>query len=265
MHTLIDTHCHIHEEDYPDALKAIQEGASLGVTKFICVGTDLESSKKAVQFAKKYKKYGAYAAIGIHPHEATDEKIEQNLNQNTWQELNDLAKEPEVVAIGEFGFDFFYHKESDTKNNQTELAKRHLQLAEELGLPIILHVREAFEPLFDLIKEFPGIKGVVHSFSDTPDYLNQILNLPNNLYIGLNGIMTFTKNPKQLESAKAVPLERLVLETDSPYLTPPPERGKINSIKNTLQIAKFLSELRGEEVEHFCEATTANSEKLFSI
>lgn len=265
MHTLIDTHCHIHEEDYPDALKAIQEGASLGVTKFICVGTDLESSKKAVQFAKKYKKHGAYAAIGIHPHEATDEKIEKNLSQNTWQELNELAKEPEVVAIGEFGFDFFYHKESDAKNNQTKLAKRHLQLAEELGLPIILHVREAFEPLFDLIKEFPGIKGVVHSFSDTPDYLNQILNLSNNLYIGLNGIMTFTKNPKQLEAAKAVPLDKLVLETDSPYLTPPPERGKINSIKNTLQIAKFLSELRGEEVEHFCEATTANSEKLFSI
>lgn len=265
MHTLIDTHCHIHEEDYPDSLKAIQEGANLGVTKFICVGTDLESSKKAVQFAKKYKKHGAYAAIGIHPHEATHDKIDQNISQGTWQELSELAKEQEVVAIGEFGFDFFYHKESDSKNNQTKLAKKHLQLAKELNLPVILHVREAFEPLFELIKDFPDIKGVVHSFSDTPENLKQILSLPNGFYIGLNGIMTFSKKPEQLEAAKAVPLNRLVLETDSPYLTPAPERGKINSIKNTLQIAKFLSELRGEEIEHFCEATTANSEKLFSI
>lgn len=262
---LIDTHCHIHEEDYPDVEKSIQDGQNAGVVKFICVGTDLQSSRRAVQFAKKYKKSGAFAAIGIHPHEATKEKIDGSLSKETWQELQKLAKEPEVVAIGEFGFDFFYHKEQEARANQTKLALKHLQLAKEIGLPIILHIREAFDPFFEVIKDFPQLNGVVHSFSDTPEKLQKVLKLQNKFYIGLNGIMTFSKSPQQLQAAREVPLERLVLETDAPYLTPPPERGKINSIKNTLQIAKFLSELRGEELEHFCQVTTTNSEKLFSI
>lgn len=265
MIEIIDTHCHIHEDDYPHAKASIEEALSRGVTKFICVGTDLESSKKAVAFAKKYKAKGAFAAIGIHPHEASIEKIDQSLSNRTWQEMYELAKEPEVVAIGEFGFDFFYHKEEEARSNQTKLAKKHLELATSSGLPIILHIREAFDPFFEIIKEFPEVKGVVHSFSDTPDKLSKILALPNNLYIGLNGIMTFSKVPAQLDSARSVPLERLVLETDSPYLTPTPERGKMNSIKNTLLIAEFLSELRGEGLEHLCQATTANSKKLFSI
>ena len=111
MLKIIDTHCHIHEDDYPEAEEIIKLGKKSGVTKFICVGTDLESSKKAVAFAKNYKKDGAFASIGIHPHEATSDKLENNLSKNTWDEMRKLASEPEVIAIGEFGFDFFYHKE----------------------------------------------------------------------------------------------------------------------------------------------------------
>lgn len=265
MFKLIDTHCHIHEDDYPDAEAVIKAGKEKGVTKFICVGTDLESSKRAVKFAKTYKEEGAFASIGIHPHEATNDKIDKNLSKETWGEMMKLAKEPEVVAIGEFGFDFFYHNEAEAKENQTKLAKKHLELAQEANLPVILHIREAFEPFFGLVKDFSEITGVVHSFSDTPEKLKLVLDLPNKFYIGLNGIMTFSKNPRQLQAAKEVPLERIVLETDSPYLTPPPERGKINSIKNVKLIAEFLSELRGEDLEHFCEVTTTNSEELFSI
>jgi len=265
MDRLIDTHCHIHGDDYPDAEAVIQAGKKNGVSKFICVGTDLESSRLAVKFAKKHKKDGAFAAIGIHPHESISENLEGNLSQSTWEELEELAKEPEVVAIGEFGFDFFYHEEGNARENQTKLAKKHLELAQRVNLPVILHIREAFEPFFEIITDFPEVRGVVHSFSDTPEKLKKILELPNYFYIGLNGIMTFSKIPEQLQSAREVPLERLVLETDSPYLTPPPERGKINSIKNIARIAEFLSELRGEELEHFCRVTKANSEKLFSI
>lgn len=265
MFSIIDTHCHIHEEDYPDAELAIQQGKEKGVNKFICVGTSLDSSKKAVAFARKYKKDGAYAAIGIHPHEATKDKLEENLSQKTWDEMSKLAKEPEVIAVGEFGYDFFYHKEKEARSNQDKLAKKHLELAKEAKLPVILHIREAFDPFFEVIKGFPEVTGVIHSFSDTPEKLEKILSLKNNFYIGLNGIMTFSKVPAQIEAAKLVPLARLVLETDSPYLTPPPERGKINSIKNTLLVAEFLSELRGEELEHLCKVVTANSEKLFSI
>ena len=265
MNTLIDTHCHIHEKDYPKLQEALEEGKKNGVTKFICVGTDLESSRLAVAFAKKHKKDGAYASIGIHPHEGTVDKLGDSLSDSTWQELQELAKEPEVVAIGEFGFDFFYHKEPEARANQTKLAKKHLELANQANLPLILHIRDAFDPFFEIIKDYPDVRGVVHSFSDTPEKLKKVLSLPNNFYIGLNGIMTFSKSSEQLQSAKDVPIDRLVLETDSPYLTPPPERGTINSIKNTLRIAEFLSDLREEDLEHFCQATTANAERLFLI
>lgn len=262
---IIDTHCHIHEESYPDALASIKEAKKQGIEAFICVGTDLESSKQAVAFAKKYNSYGAHASIGIHPHEATSEKLELSLSDATWQELEQLAKEPEVVAIGEFGFDFFYHKEPESRANQTKLAKKHLDLASKLNLPLILHIREAFDPFLEIIKDYPKLTGVVHSFSDTPAKLNSVLKLPNNFHIGLNGIMTFSKSPEQLEAAKLVPLKRLVLETDTPYLTPHPLRGKMNSISNTRIIAEFLSDLRGEQLEHFCSSTTANAKKLFLI
>jgi TatD DNase family protein len=265
MHQFIDTHCHIHEDDYPEVLKVLKEARKNGIKAFICVGTDLESSKKAVSFAKKYKEYGAFASIGIHPHEATREKIEANLEKKIWNELEKLAKEPEVVAIGEFGFDFFYHKEKEARVNQTKLAQKHLELAAKLNLPLILHIREAFNPFFEIIKDYPSLKGVVHSFSDTDTKLKQVLALPNNLYIGLNGIMTFSKSPQQLQAAKDVPLKRLLLETDSPYLTPAPLRGKINSINNTPLIAEFLSDLREESLEDLSAATTANSKRLFKI
>ncbi len=262
---LIDTHSHIHEDDYPNTLKSIKEAHKNGVTKFICVGTDLESSKKAVQFANKYKEYGAYASVGIHPHEAIDEKLEDILSEATWGELERLAKDPQVIAIGEFGFDFFYHKEKEARAHQTKLAKKHLELAKKLNLPLILHIRDAFQPFIEIMQDFPELKGVVHSFSDTPINLDAVLHLPNNFYIGLNGIMTFSKSPEQLQAAKNVPLERLVLETDSPYLTPAPLRGTINGISNTRIIAEFLSDLREENIEHFCQATTANTKMLFLI
>jgi TatD DNase family protein len=265
MLQITDTHCHIHEKDYPDAKKSIQEAQSVGITNFICIGTDLESSKIAVQFSKDHKKEGAFAAIGIHPHEATEEKLKLNLSRKVWDELEELAKQPEVVAIGEFGFDFFYHDPKELTSNQMELARRHLQLASKLNLPVVLHVRNAFNPFFELIRDFPEVSGVIHSFSDQPEILKRILSLENNFYIGLNGIITFTNDSGQLQSAKNVPLERLVLETDAPYLTPTPLRGTINNIKNTLIIAQFLSDLRGEELEKLCEVTTSNAKRLFKL
>lgn len=265
MLNLIDTHCHIHGEEYNNALAVLKEGEEAGVASCICVGTDLVSSKNAVKFSQKHSNHGVYSSVGIHPHEAIEEKIDDVLSDQTWQELEDLAKQHRVVAIGEFGFDFFYHKEEEARAHQTKLARKHLELATKLNLPVILHIRDAFQPFFELITEFPNIRGVIHSFSDTPENLEKVLKLPNNFYIGLNGIMTFSKSPEQLQAAKDVPLSRLVLETDSPYLTPPPERGKINSIKNTKLIAEFLSDLRGENLEHFCASTTANAKELFSI
>ena len=174
MIKLIDTHCHIHDKNYAYALESIKLAHKQGVSKFICVGTDLESSILAVDFAKKHKDLGAFASIGIHPHEATNEKLEDSLSSQTWQKIEELALEPEVVAIGEFGFDFFYHKEPESRANQTKLAKKHLDLAKKHNKPLILHIREAFEPFFEIIKDYSELTGVVHSFSDTPEKLKKM-------------------------------------------------------------------------------------------
>lgn len=259
---LIDTHCHIQEPSYPEADLSLEEATKSGVTSCICVGTNLETSAQAVQFAKEHQDYKVYASVGIHPHEAGDPL---SLNPRTWRELESLAAAPEVVAIGEFGFDFFYNSAGESLELQTRLAKKHLDLAAKLKLPIILHIREGFQPFLSLIEQYPEVRGVVHSFSDSPEVLEIVLALPNNFYISLNGIMTFTKDPRQLESAKMVPLDRLLLETDSPFLTPPPLRGKINSISNVKLVAKFLAELRQESPSCLAAATTKNAKKLFNI
>jgi TatD DNase family protein len=263
--TLIDTHCHIHEPDYPDALATIIEAKSSGVEKYICVGTDLKTSQQAVEFAKKYKEYGVFAAVGIHPHEATSDKLDLSLAESTWQKLEELANEPEVVAIGEFGFDFFYHKPAEVLEGQLSLARMHLELAKKVSKPVILHIREAFEPFFDLISSYPEVSGVIHSFSDSASNVKKILSLPGNFMFGLNGIMTFTKDSGQLEAAQLIPLERLVLETDSPFLTPPPNRGRINTVKSVRAVAEFLAGLRGEDLALLAAATTNNAQKLFKI
>ncbi len=259
---LFDTHCHIHEPDYPKAALGLSQAQEADVVGCVCIGTDLKTSCQAVSFAEQNSAFNVYAAVGIHPHEAG-----QNLSlaEQTYSSLADLAKSPRVVAIGEFGFDFFYNSREEALNEQLSLAERHFQLAQELDLPIVLHLREGFEEFFDLIKKYPNITGVIHSFSADRKTLKRLLNLSNNFYIGLNGIMTFSKDAEQLAAAREVPLNRLVLETDAPFLTPPPHRGKINSIRNVRLVAEFLAELRGESLADLAKITTQNAQKLFRI
>lgn len=252
----VDTHCHIQFADYElDPREAIANANADGVTRMICVGCKLEDSQAAVEFAARNE--GVWASIGLHPHEAS-EYVDDS---HGLQQFRDLASKPNVVAIGETGLDYFY--EHSNRFDQKKLLRFQLDLAVEHDLPLIFHVRDAFDDFWSVYDEYVGLRGVIHSFSASTKELDQILQ--RGLYVGLNGIMTFTKNEAQLEAARQVPLESLVLETDAPFLTPVPFRGKIGEPKYVRVTGEFLSSLRGESLEALAVASTQNARKLFGI
>ncbi len=252
----VDTHCHIHFADYElDATEVIAAAASEGVNRLLLVGCTLKDSELGVQMAQHYD--ATWASIGLHPHEAK-EYVHDHL---ALQQFRELAQRPKVVAVGEIGLDYYYGHSS--KQDQEKLLRYQLDVAAEHDLPVIFHVRDAFNDFWPIFDQYSGIRGVIHSFSATIEDLEQILS--RGLYVGLNGIMTFTKNEKQLEAAKAVPLHKLLLETDAPFLTPKPFRGTICEPKHVRVTAEFLSELRGEPLDMLAANTTENARTLFNI
>lgn len=256
MVELVDTHCHLHFVDYPlDPEQTLIDAAKEGVTKVIAVGCTLEDSRMAVEFAAKH--INVWAAIGLHPHEASV-YVEDN---KALQEFRELANRPKVVAIGEIGLD--YHYNHSTKKDQLALLRFQLDLAVEHNLPLIFHVRAAFADFWPVYDHYKGLKGVIHSFSSNMSDMEHILS--RGLYVGLNGIMTFTKDQQQLDAAKQVPLSNLLLETDAPFLTPAPFRGKVGESKYVRTTAEFLAGLRGEDLNVLARATTANAKELFGI
>jgi TatD DNase family protein len=252
----VDTHCHIQFPDYgldPDVVR--DAAAQAGVTRLLCVGCTLEDSQAAVSYAAQHQ--GVWASIGLHPHEAS-KYIHDHYKL---QQFRNLANRPKVVAIGEIGLDYYY--EHSPKDAQQKLLRFQLDIATEHDLPVVFHVRDAFEDFWQIFDEYDDIRGVIHSFTASDSEVAQILQ--RGLYIGLNGIMTFTKQPTQLAAAKHIPLERLVLETDAPFLTPVPFRGTICEPRHVIDTATFLAQLRGERLEDLAAATTHNACTLFRI
>ena len=250
---LIDTHCHIHEADYKiPSVKVIGNAKRANVNKMICVGTDETTSNEAVAYVQN--KSNLWASIGLHPHDA-------KMGQDAFDGVAMLLPNEKIVAVGECGLDYYYNHSA--KQDQFKALEFQMQLAQDNNLPMIFHIRDAFDDFWPIFDNFSGIKGVIHSFTATSKELNELFG--RGLYVGLNGIMTFTKDEKQLEAAKNVPLNRLLLETDSPFLTPQPLRGTINEPKNIKLIATFLAQLRGESLQSLSTVTTKNAEKLFGI
>jgi TatD DNase family protein len=268
---LVDTHCHIQSIGQAGGeritremwVKAagltadtvIDQAVEKGVTRMICVGCDPADSQLAVDFARD--RANCWASAGIHPHEAKHFAGQSD----RLEAFAALAGQPKVVAIGECGFDFYYSH--SPKAAQVEVLKFQIELALQHDLPVIFHIREAFDDFWPAFDSYDGVRGVLHSFTDSAANLAQALE--RGLYIGVNGIATFAKNPAQLEVYKSVPLDRLLLETDAPFLTPHPHRGSINEPKHTLEVAKFLARLRGERLEDLAAATTNNARRLFGI
>lgn len=252
----VDTHCHIHFPDYllnPDEVR--EEAQKEGINRLICVGCTLSDSQSAIEYAERHE--NVWASIGLHPHESSLYVDDHE----SLQKFRNLVPHAKVVAIGECGLDYYY--EHSSRDDQKKLFKFQLDLASEHNLPLIFHVRDAFDDFWPIFDQYKGIRGVVHSFTATIKEVEQIVS--RGLYIGLNGIMTFTKDPKQLEAARAIPLEHLLLETDAPFLTPAPFRGTICQPKHVRVTAEFLGGLRGERLETIAAATTANAKRLFKL
>ena len=252
----VDTHCHIQFADYPlDPDEVRQAAAADGVTRLLCVGCTLTDSQAAVAYAGHHNR--VWASIGLHPHEAK-EYVDDH---HALQQFRDLAGKPKVVAIGETGLDYYYNH--SPKEAQQQLLRFQLGLAVEHNLPLIFHIRDAFDDFWPIFDEYKDLRGVVHSFTAGQKELGQILQ--RGLYVGLNGIITFSKKPDQIEAAKSVPLDRLLLETDAPFLTPVPYRGTICEPKHVRVTAEFLSDLRRESLDQLAAATTQNAKELFNI
>jgi TatD DNase family protein len=271
---LFDTHCHIQSAGSSAGERSTRElwakagdtsvddivarAHDKGVTRMICVGCDFKDSELAIECVKNRE--NMWASIGIHPHEA---KI--TLDNGLLEPFAALATRPKVVAVGETGLDYFYNH--SPREAQLEVLKFQMQLALDNDLPMIFHVREAFSDFWPVFDEFSTktrpIRGVLHSFTDTQVNLEKAVS--RGLYIGVNGIVTFAKVPKQQEMYRSIPLKNLVLETDAPFLTPVPYRGSICEPYHVETTANFLSDIRGEQLEELAQATTSNAQQLFGV
>lgn len=252
---LIDTHCHLQFDKLAQRAEAIIDDAkSAGVGRLICVGTTVDDSQQAIEYAASYN--NIWAAVGHHPHDAKDFDL-----KNAPTKIKALLKQPKIVAIGETGLDFF--KNYSPPLEQEKLLRLLIEVGLTTSLPFIFHVREAFDDFWRIYDSYPKMRGVVHSFSASEKELDQILS--RGLYVGLNGIMTFTKDERQLAAARKVPLDKLLLETDSPFLAPAGARGQTCEPKHLAMTAEFLAELRGESLADLAEQTTKNAEELFGL
>ncbi|MDO4773585.1 MAG: TatD family hydrolase [Candidatus Saccharibacteria bacterium] len=249
---LIDSHCHLHDSEfYPEGREEIYQRAIEQSISMIVVGTDERSSAEAVAFAEAH--VHAWAAVGVHPHDA----------KGGWSRIESLLKtgSPKIVAVGEIGLD--YHYNNSPREVQIQALEAQMQLALDYNLPISFHVRDAFDDFWPVLDNFRGVRGVLHSFTDTQANLDK--GFERGLYVGLNGISTFTRDPAQQALYAAVPLERLLLETDAPFLTPRPFRGKMNEPGYVRLVAEYWARERGVPLEQIGQTTLDNTRRLFGI
>lgn len=249
-----DSHCHIHFDEYDyDLVDTLEESRQAGVNRILAVSTDVATSIESIEFAKKHE--DVWALVGVHPHEAK-KALSGDIGK-----LADIIEDNRgyIHGIGECGLDYYY--EHSPRRQQIEVLEYQLEFAVKYNLPVSFHVREAYDDFWPIFEKYKGVKGVLHSFTDSQENLEKALGY--GLYIGVNGIITFSREEKMLESIKRAPLERILLETDAPYLTPKPFRGKINKPQYVRLVAEFLANLRGINLEEVAEVTTNNVKELF--
>lgn len=246
-----DSHCHIYKEYYEDINKVLEISNKAKVSRVISNGCDKKSCKEVFELSQKYDYY--YCTLGIHPEsvlEYTEEDIkyiEKNLNN------------PKVLAIGEIGLDYHYGKENREK--QIQLFETQLSLAEKYNKPIVVHTRDAIEETYKILKKY-NLKGVIHSFSGSLEMAHKFIKL--GYVLGINGVITF-KNCKLKDIYKEISLNNIVLETDSPYLTPEPYRGKQNNPSYIIDIAKFVSSIYNISLDDLAKVTNSNIKRIFDI
>ncbi|MDO5088370.1 MAG: TatD family hydrolase [Leptotrichiaceae bacterium] len=250
---IIDTHTHIYDERFEYDFDTVMKNIEEQMEGIVSIGFDLESSKKSVDLANKYP--FVYAVAGIHPVDI------KKYNSKTEKELEKLVlTEKKVVAIGEIGLD--YHWMKDPKEIQKDGFRKQMKLAEKVNLPVVIHTREALEDTLNVLKEFSDVGGILHcypgSFQAAEPFLERY-------YIGVGGTVTFKNNRKTKELVKVLTLDRIVLETDCPFLTPVPFRGKRNEPIYTKYVAEEIARIKEISVEEVIEKTTENAKKIYRL
>lgn len=252
---LFDSHAHIDDEKFDvDRDEVIARALENGVTGMINAGACMASSARSVELAEKYD--SIYAAVGIHPHDA------KSVQETDYEQLTAWSKLTKVVAIGEIGLDYYY--DFSPRDLQRTVFIRQLDVARQMDMPFIIHDRDAHGDILEILKkEAKGLKGVLHCFSGSLEMAKEVIKL--GLYISIAGPVTFKNAAKLPEIVATVPLERLLVETDCPYLTPHPHRGKRNEPAYVKIVAEQVAQLRGMDFVDLAKATDANTKRLFRI
>ena len=247
----IDTHCHLSREDYDDIDKVIEENKNANIDKIVVSGCSRESIEEVMDLKDRYDM--VYVTIGYHPEYA------DTVSQSDLDYLKSLLGEKKIIGIGEIGLDYHYTK--DNKDKQIWLFEEQLKIADAFNLPVVIHSRDATMDTINTLKKYK-VKGIIHCFSGSLETANIYISM--GFLLGIGGVVTF-KNSKLKDVVKEVPLESIVLETDSPYLTPVPFRGKINSSKYLEYIANFIADIKNISVEELAEITSRNASSLFDF
>lgn len=252
---LIDSHCHLDRLKYKEGEtldSAVNFALERGVEKMLCVGISTENREAVTAIAEKYEQ--VYASVGVHP-------LDVETGLASIDDLIAWSKHEKVVALGETGLDYYYS--ADQKSLQQESFVMHLQAAAQCGLPVVVHTRDARQDTLDLIKQHGDLEkaGVLHCFTENWDMASKALDM--NYYISISGIVTFRNADELRDVCKKIPLERLLIETDSPYLAPVPYRGKPNQPAYVREVAEFIAELKGVSYEELVQTTADNFHRLF--
>lgn len=253
MVKIIDTHTHIYDKQFSEDFDRVMFDIEKQMEGIVSIGFDLESSLKSIELSHKYD--FVHAVIGVHPVDI------KKYNEDVEKTLEKLAlTEPKVVAIGEIGLD--YHWMEDPKDVQAEGFRKQMALAERVKKPVVIHTREALQDTLDILSEYPNVGGILHCYPGSYEAAKPFLD---RYYLGIGGTLTFKNNKKTKELVEILDLNKIVIETDCPYLTPVPFRGKRNEPIYTQYVAEEIAKIKGIEVEKVIEITTENAKKIYGI
>ncbi|MCK8817080.1 TatD family hydrolase [Natroniella sulfidigena] len=252
---LTDTHAHLDFDRFEqDRQEVIARAKEEGISTIINVGADMQSSENSVELAKEYD--FIYASVGVHPHEA------KSVTKEDYQRLKELARHEKVIAIGEIGLD--YHYDNSPREVQQQVFKEQLRVAKEVGLPVAIHSRDAKDDTLKILEEeASGLEGVMHCYAYDFNVARKVLRL--GFHIAFGGVITFNNASKLRTVVDKVSLNKILLETDAPYLTPDPHRGQRNEPSYVKHVAEKIAEIKGVSLEEVAQQTTANARKLFNI
>lgn len=252
---IFDSHAHYNSEQFNEdrdgVINKIKDKSVIGVMN---CGTDVQSSKDTINLCEKYDIF--YGAVGIHPSDAF------NIDEKIMEEIKEMAKHHKIKAIGEIGLDYYW-EENPSKEEQKEVFRKHMRLARELNMPVIIHDRDSHADTLEILKEFPDVTGVVHCFSGSKEMAIECVKL--GYYIGVTGVVTFKNAKKIIEVVDAISLDRLLVETDAPYMAPVPMRGKRNESDYIEYVIEKIAEIKNISSVEVSEKTIENTKKIFNI